>query len=167
MKQTSRISWSRSAQGLRPSTRSSPSNAVRPRMALSAVLLPAPFGPMSPRMRPSSTRRLMPSSATVVPNVLRRPRASIQGMTLALLLSSIARRRARGGGIQFFLSQAEPLNGGGDPGPLFGQKFLAFALQQQIACAGFDEHPEPALHLDQILIHHVLVGFQNRQGIDP
>src|SRR5216684_2761238 len=49
-------------------------------MALSAVVLPAPLGPMSPRMRPSSIRKSMPSSATVVPNALRRPRASMTVM---------------------------------------------------------------------------------------
>ena len=45
------------------------------------------------------------------------------------------------GSIQQFLGrQAEPLNGRVDRGPLFGKKLLAFALQQQIARAGVDEH---------------------------
>ena len=56
-------------------------------MALSAVVLPAPLGPISPRMRPSSTRISMPSNAIVVPNSLRRPRASMHAMALALLFS--------------------------------------------------------------------------------
>src|SRR5438552_3172700 len=80
MKQTSRMSSSRSRHGLRPSTRNSPSYGVSPRMALSAVVLPAPLGPMSPSMRPSSRRRSTPSSATVVPYALRRPRASMHAM---------------------------------------------------------------------------------------
>src|SRR2546427_179163 len=41
---------------------------------------------MSPRMRPSSTCRSIPSSATVAPKVLRRPRASMHTMASVLLL---------------------------------------------------------------------------------
>src|SRR3982074_569601 len=140
---------------------------MRPRIALSAVVLPAPLGPMSPRMRPSSTRKSMPSSATVVPKVLRRPRASMQAMALALLLCRL-RRRTRFGGIQqFFRGQAEPLNGGVDPGPLFREKLLAFALEQQIARAGLDEHAEASLLLDELIVHQMLVTLQNRERIDP
>ena len=43
---------------------------------------------------------------------------------------------------QFFRLQAEPLNGCVDPGPLFAKKLLPFALQQQTARAGIDEHAE-------------------------
>src|ERR1700730_8159902 len=122
---------------------------------------------MSPRMRPSSTRRFTPSSAMVAPKVLRRPRASMHTMASTLLLCSF-RRPAGGAGIQeFFRFQAEALNGCVDPGPLFGKKFLAFALQQQIARTGFDEHAETSLLLDKLLVDQFLIALQNRERIDP
>src|SRR3989442_8050463 len=122
---------------------------MRPRIALSAVVLPAPLGPMSPRMRPSSTRKSIPSSAMVVPKALRRPRASIHAMASALLLFGFRPRPMACASLeQFFRSQAEPLNGCVDPRPLFGEKLLAFALHQQIARARFDEHAEASLRLD-------------------
>src|ERR1051326_641395 len=155
-KQTSRIRCSRSLHGSRPSTRSSPSKAVSPRIALSAVVLPAPLGPMSPRIRPSSTRRSTPSSATVVPNALRRPCASIVAITSFPLCTPL-----RGRGIEFLLGQAKPLNLLRDPGPFLGEKFLAFAFQQQSAGAGFDEHAETAPHLDQLFVDQLLIGFQH------
>src|SRR6266849_1148747 len=167
MKQTSRMSWSRSVQGSRPSTFSSPLYGVRPRIALSAVVLPAPLGPMSPRMRPSSTRKSTPSSAMVMPKVLRRPCASMHAMASALLLSSFRRPVLCGGIQQFFRCQAEPLNGCRDPGPLFRKKLLAFALQQQIARAGIDEHAEASLRLDKLLVDQLLIALQNRERIDP
>src|SRR5882762_5675869 len=162
MNDTSRISNSRSVHGLRPSTLSSPSYGVSPRIALSAVVLPAPLGPMSPRMRPASTRRSIPSTATVVPNAFRKPRASMHAMASAILLG-----RLRFGGIrlevihrrpmccavhQFFLLQAEPLNGRADPRPFFAKKLLPFALQQQIARTGIDEHAEASLGFDKPLV---------------
>src|SRR6202171_3778674 len=83
MNETSRISSSRALHGSRPSTDNFPSYDVRQRIASSAVVLPAPLGPMSPRMRPSSTRRSTLSNATVVPKVLRRPRASIVAINVS------------------------------------------------------------------------------------
>ena len=97
-------------------------------MALSAVVLPAPLGPMSPRMRPSSTRKSTPSSAMVLPKDLRRPRASMHAMASRSSFWTSAWCCLRSVQ-QFFRVQAEPLNGGVDPGPLFGQKLLTFALQ--------------------------------------
>src|SRR5581483_6438665 len=41
------------------------------------VVLPAPFGPSSPKTTPASTSRSKPSSATTSPYRLRRPSASI------------------------------------------------------------------------------------------
>src|SRR5438552_3897611 len=161
MKETLRMSCSRALHGSRPSTFSSPSYGVRPRIALSAVVLPAPLGPMSPRMRPSSTRRLTPSSATVEPKALRRPRASMHAMASALLL--VGRSTFQ----QFFRFQAEPLDGCVDPGPFFGKKLLAFALQQQIVRARFDEHAETSLRLDQLLFDQLLIALHNRDRIDP
>src|SRR6266446_807650 len=167
MKETSRISSSRAAQGSRPSTVNFPSYEVRPRIALSAVVLPAPLGPMIPRMRPSSTRKSTPSSAMVVPKTLRRPRASMDAMASALLLSSFRRPVLCGRIQQFFRCQAEPLNGCVDSGPVFGKKLLAFAFEQQIPRAGFDEHAETALLFDQFLVDQFLIGLENRERIDP
>src|SRR5437588_11164866 len=111
-------------------------------MAFNAVVLPAPFGPMIPRMRPSATRKSTPSSATVVPNVLRRPRASMHAIASALLLFSF--RLAAACAIeQFFGGQPEPLNRSLDPGPFFRQELLTLALQQQIARARLNEHSQP------------------------
>ena len=93
MNETSRMSSSRAFHGSRPRTFNCPSYGMNPRIALSAVVLPAPLGPMTPRMRPSSTRKSMPSSATVVPKTLRKPRASIVAITSTLLpgiLASVA-----------------------------------------------------------------------------
>src|SRR5258708_7319568 len=132
---------------------------------------------MSPRMRPSATRRSTPSSAMVVPNALRRPRASMIVMASALLLGGIRLGRFRLCGIcrqpagrsvqEFFRLQAEPLNGCVDPGPFFSKKLLPFALQQQTARAGIDEHAEAASALDQPLVHQLLIALQNRERIDP
>src|SRR5882724_4120111 len=154
MNDTSRISNSRSVHGLRPSTLSSPSYGVSPRIALSAVVLPAPLGPMSPRMRPASTRKSMPSTATVVPNAFRKPRASMHAMASALLLGRlrfgglrlwVIHRRPMGCAVhQFFRLQAEPLDGRADPRPFFAKKLLSFACEQNTACAGIDEHAQPS-----------------------
>src|SRR3954447_22764846 len=148
MKQTSRINASREVQGSRPRTVSCPSNDVSPRIAFSAVVLPAPFGPISPRMRPSSTRRSIPLRATVVPKALRSPRASIVAMASAFLLS----RGPRRGGIEFLLRQTEPLNGRRDARPFVGQKFFAFAFEQKVPRSRFHKHAETAPVLDQVLI---------------
>ena len=47
------------------------------------------------------------------------------------------------------------------------EKLLAFAFEQQIARARFDEHAETAFLLDQFLVDQFLVGLQNCKGIDP
>src|ERR1700720_1404611 len=137
---------------------------------------------MSPRMRPSSTRKSMPSSAMVVPKTLRRPRASMQAMALALLLLGWLALQARAsravascGGLvprlrglhQFFRCDAEPLNSCGNSGPMLRQKFLAFSFEKKIARAGFDEHPKTALLLDQLLVDQFLKGLQNGKRVDP
>src|SRR5207245_8987259 len=118
---------------------------------------------MSPRMRPSSTRRLTSSSATVVPKTLRSPRASIVAITLFPLCLGTALRS----GIEFFLRQIKRLNLFREPRPFIGQKFLAFALQQQIAGAGFHDHPEPSPLLDLLLMYQLLIRFENTDAGDP
>src|SRR3989442_10381770 len=132
---------------------------------------------MSPRIRPSSTRKLTPSPATVVPKALRSPRASMHAMVSALLvggirlggfrLRAIRRRPAVSAVQEFFRRQAEPLNGGVDPGPFFAKKLLPFALEQQTACAGIDEHAEATSGFDQTLVHQLLIALQDRKRIDP
>src|SRR5207247_9110378 len=123
---------------------------------------------MSPRMRPSSTRKSTPSTATVVPKVLRRPRASMHGMASAFLLFAFRFRPTVCGNIeQFFRSQSEPLNGCVHPWPFFGKELLALALQKQIARTGIDEHAETSLALDTPLVHQLLIALQNRERIDP
>ncbi len=52
-------------------------------------------------------------------------------------------------------------------GPFFGKKLLAFALQQQIARAGIDEHAETSLLLDELLVDQLLIALQDRERIDP
>src|ERR1700694_1095807 len=132
---------------------------------------------MSPRMRPSSTRKSTPSSAMVLPKALRRPRASMHAMISRLLLGgirlgglrpcSILRRSGCGSIQQLLRCQAEPLNGCIDAGPLFRKKFLALALQQQIARAHIDEHAATSLTLDKLLVNQLLIALQNRERIDP
>src|ERR1051326_813175 len=161
MKETSRISSSRAAQGSRPSTFHSPSYDVSPRIAWSAVVVPAPFGPIIPRIRPSSTRKSMPSSATVVPNVLRRPRASMQTMLSAVFLPM-----PRGGFEQFFWIQIEPPNGRVNSGPVFPEKFLPLAFKQQISRARSNEHAEAAPFFDKLFVHQFLVSFEDSQRVD-
>ena len=41
--------------------------AIWPRMQLNSVDLPQPFGPMTPRISPSSTAKDTPSTATIPP----------------------------------------------------------------------------------------------------
>jgi hypothetical protein len=67
MNATCCISSARWRRGSRPSTSSCPSKGPRPRMAFSAVVLPAPFGPIRPTMRPAGISKSTRSSATVLP----------------------------------------------------------------------------------------------------
>src|SRR5438445_9468732 len=135
-------------------------------MAFSAVVLPAPLGPMSPTMRPSSMRKSIPSSATVDPKALRRPRASMHAIALALLLAGSRLQPAVCGTIeQFFGFQPKPPDGCIDHGPLFGEKLLTLAREQQIARAHIDEHPKSAPLLDQLLFHQLLISLQNRERV--
>src|SRR5207302_6816978 len=126
-------------------------------MACRAVLLPAPFGPMMPRIRPSSTWRSTPSSSMVAPNALRRPRASMQAMS-ALLHLAVQ---------QLFGGQAEPANRCVDPRPVLGEQLLALALQQQLARSPIDVHPSAAFLLDELLVGELLIGLQNRDRVEP
>src|SRR6266550_2192940 len=127
-------------------------------MAWSAVLLPAPFGPIRPTMRPSSMRRSTLSRAMVDPKALRSPRASMHAMASTLLLWV-------DGSQQFLWCQAEPLNGGVDPGPGLRQKLLALGAEQEAAGAGFDVHAEASPLLHELLVDQLLVGLEDRDRI--
>src|SRR5436305_11622706 len=120
---------------------------------------------MSPRMRPSSTRRSTLSNATVVPKTLRSPCASIVAITSFPLccLGTPFRRSS----VEFFLGQTKPLDLFRHPGPFVGEKFLTFALEQKIPRSGFDEHPKTSFHFDQLLIDQLLVSLENGERIDP
>src|SRR5689334_12278075 len=74
-----RILMARASRGWRrPSTVIVPLSAVRSPSIISMVVdLPAPLGPSIPKISPSATLRLMPSTALVWPYVLRRSSATI------------------------------------------------------------------------------------------
>src|SRR5215472_9071416 len=135
-------------------------------MAFKAVVLPAPFGPISPRMRPSATRRSTPSSAMVVPKVLRSPRASMHAMASALLCGVRRRPAVSAGFEQFFRFQPEPPDHRVHPRPLVGEKPLAFVREQQVARARSHKHAQTSLALDQFLVDQLLVALQNRERIE-
>src|SRR5579859_4373717 len=156
MKQTSLISLSRSVQGSRPSTFNSPSKGVRPRMAFSAVLLPAPLAPMRPRMRPSSILRSIPSTATVEPKLFLRPCASMTAISVLLLL---------GGGQQIFGPETETLDRFDHLGPLLLQEFLALSAEKQLLGAGIDEHSTASFRFDEVFVDQLLIPLEHGQGL--
>src|SRR5215475_5426702 len=165
MKETSRINSSLLVHGSRPSTFNSPSYDVSPRIALRAVVFPAPFGPIRPRMRPSSTRKSTPSSATVVPYDLRRPRASMHAMASAFLLFLLSRFLFPCSIQQFFRLQSQPLDRRVNLRPLFLQKILSFVLQQKLSRSRSYEHPQSTFALHQFFIHQFLISLQDREWI--
>src|SRR5579872_3852400 len=176
MNETSRISSSRACHGSRPSTFSVPSYGVSPRIAFNAVVFPAPFGPIRPRMRPSSTRRSIPSRAFVAPKVFRNPRASMHAMISALLFrrnrNARFRRlcvsRAAVSAIQQFVGlQPQALNGRLNARPFLVQKFLPLTLQQQSARPRIDKHSAASPGLDQPFVHQFLITLQDRKRIHP
>src|SRR5215467_8092077 len=111
-------------------------------MALSAVVLPAPFGPISPKIRPSGSSSSKPSSATVVPNDLRNPRASMHAMASPLFLFCLRRLAFRAAVEHVFRFQSEALDGSGYFGPALVEKVPAFPLQQRGARARIHKHAE-------------------------
>src|SRR5690348_13944084 len=110
---------------------------------------------MIPRILPSSTRKSIPSNATVVPKALRRPRASMQAIRSEVLL--LRRFGVTSTVEEVFRFEAEPLNGCLYPRPLFGEKFLAFAFQQQSSRAVLDVHTETSLFLHQFFVDQFLI----------
>src|SRR5580700_3002820 len=133
---------------------------MSPRIAFSAVVLPAPFGPIRPRMRPVSTVRSMPASATVEPYALRRPWASMQGMGSALLGTAGGRAQ------QLFRLEAEPLDACENQRPLFLEELLPLAGEQALRRAGCGEHAKPPPLLDQAVVDELLVGLEHGERID-
>ena len=82
----SRPRW-KSWCGLRPVTSSAPrkmrpeSGASTPAIRLNSVVLPAPFGPISPVIEPPAISRLAPSTAATPPKRLETPATRIIGYT--------------------------------------------------------------------------------------
>ena len=80
----SRPRWSNWC-GLRPVTSSAPrkmrpeSGASTPAIRLKSVVLPAPFGPISPVIEPRAVSRLAPSTAAMPPKRLKTPATRIVG----------------------------------------------------------------------------------------
>ena len=68
-----------SARTSRPSTRTSPLQWTSPQSARSAVVLPAPFGPISASHSPASTENETPCSTSAFPNRTETFRSSITG----------------------------------------------------------------------------------------
>src|SRR5262245_40264554 len=98
-----------------------------------AVVLPAPFGPIRPTMRPLCTLKSTLSRARRSPNVRVRPRASITAVIVGLRFVRMIRGRGlRGGhvGQQLAGVEAQPRNRGDHFRPLVLEEFLAFVLEQ-------------------------------------
>ena len=55
--------------------------AICPRMLLKSVVLPEPFGPMTPTISPGPTSKLTPSTALIAPYALRTSFTSRKGVT--------------------------------------------------------------------------------------
>src|SRR5262245_59588720 len=130
-------------------------------MALRAVVLPAPFGPMSPTMRPSSTVRSILFRATLAPNALRKPRASMLAMASTLLL------RAAWGGLQQLCGlEPESLDRGLNLRPLIRQESFAFSLEEQSPRTRIDEHSPTPSALDELLVDQLLITLEDRERTD-
>src|SRR6516225_1954142 len=75
----------------RPSNRMRPPSAVSdPETQLISVVLPEPFGPMSPNRSPAFTERLTPLRAVKPPNRLTRPSTSSRAPAIASVASQAA-----------------------------------------------------------------------------
>src|SRR5436190_13399588 len=68
---------------------------------------------------------------------------------------------------QFFQRKTKAPNRCVNSGPFLGEKLFAFALEQQIAGARFDEHPQTSLFLDQLFVDQLLIGPEDGKRIDP
>jgi len=64
---------------------------------------------------------------------------------------------------QVFRFEAEAPNGCADPGPFFGEKFLALAPEQQMARADIDEHAAASPDLHQPFASQLSIAIQNRK----
>src|SRR5690606_6083241 len=159
MKHTCCISCCRCRCGSRPSTLSSPWYGVRPRMAFSAVVLPAPLGPIRPTMRPAGMVKVTLSRARVLPKDLLSPRAWMMAvMRWSPWKSEVAQK---GGRIDI-----KTPNAGDDQRPFVLEEALAFTLAQfQVGALGHVQ-AQPAALLDDALVEQRLVGLGHGQRID-
>ena len=88
--------------GFRPSSASPPSvmepvAAVKPLIASSRVVLPAPLGPMSPTIVPSGTSKLTPSTAMTPPYCTRRSRTESRSGDASPAVAVAEPERSAGG----------------------------------------------------------------------
>src|SRR5262249_8966991 len=112
-------------------------------MALSAVVLPAPLGPMRPTIRPASTLKFTASSARVVPKFLVSPRASI------IVVIALSRRRLRRPGCSMRFRALPQQLGSGKPQaldrcvdlrPLLFEEARLLVLHERLARSFAHEH---------------------------
>src|SRR5262249_44911231 len=123
-----------------------------------------PFGPMSPTMRPSSTRRSTLLRTTSAPNALRRPRASMHAICSGasfLFRPGVPAAAAE----EFINAQTEPLDGFLNLRPFFRNELLALSLQQELARPLNHEHPEPAPCFNQTFVDEFLITLEDRERI--
>src|SRR5438105_8710096 len=123
---------------------------------------------MSPRIRPRSTDRSIPSSATVLfRKIFLSPLASMQAIASALPFCFAAGTIALDGRQQLFGREPEALNGFADRRPFLVEKSAALGIEQEIADVFPDVHAKPAALLDQLLVNELLIGLEHRERIDP
>src|SRR5690349_1795625 len=171
MKQTSSMRASRCVRGSSPSTLSSPSKEVRPRMDLITVVLPAPFGPLRPTIRPASTLRSTPRTTGVLPYRFVRPRASIIAVIFSIRRGARRERlgcrgRFRTTFHEFFGCEAKARDGRVDLRPFRLEEVHTLVFHESGAGPFIDEHAPAALLLDQLLIDELLVSLENGERIE-
>src|SRR5579859_2299553 len=141
-------------------------------MARSALVLPAPLGPMRPTMRPASILKLARSNATCAPYFLVRFFASMSGAMISFVLGFAAGRRGRVGdsrrlGKQFLRGESEPVDDGENLRPILVEEAFALAGQQQPPRAIAHVHAPSAALFDQIFIDQLLIALEHGEGIEP
>src|SRR5271165_3845802 len=143
-------------------------------MARSAVVFPAPLGPMRPTMRPGSIVKFTSSSATCDPYFLDRCCARISaalGTSVILVSGSPRRRRGMGecGGPreQLLRRESQPMDDRKDLRPFLVEEALALAGEQHPPRAVAHIHAASAALLHELFVDQLLVPLQHREGVQP
>src|SRR5581483_3667875 len=63
--------------------------------------------------------------------------------------------------------EAQPLDGGVNLRPSLFEKSLPLIFHERFACAVTDEHAATAPLLDQLLVHELLVAFEDGEWVQP